>query len=51
MEGVIALLFTEDAHTVLLLLRSIAFIIQLCQSNCEGKQDKEEHPKKFSEIL
>lgn len=35
MEGVVALLLTKDAHTVLLLFWSIAFIIQLCQSNCE----------------
>lgn len=51
MEGVIALLFTEDAHAVFLFFGSVAFIIQLCQPNCERKQDKQEHPKELSKIL
>lgn len=51
MKSIIALLFTEDAYTVFLFFWGIAFIIQLCQSNCERKQNKKEHPKKFSKIL
>lgn len=50
-EGVIALLLAEDAHTVLLLFGRVAFVIQLGQSNCERKQNKKEHPEKFSKIL
>lgn len=51
MEGIIALLFTEYAYTVLLFFWSVAFIIQLCQPNCERKQNKKKHSKKFSKIL
>lgn len=51
MEGIIALLLTEDAHAVFLFFWSIAFIIELCQANRERKQNKKEHPKKLSKIL
>lgn len=50
-EGVVALLLTEDAHAVFLFLWGVAFIIQLCQPNCERKQNKKEHPQKFPKIL
>lgn len=51
MECVIALLFTENACTVLFFIYSKSFIIKLGQSNREWEQDKKKHAQKFSKIL